>query len=876
MARPLDELLRRREPGSEEATEARWARVTEIVDGALRRPDARERERYLRSACAGDPELRREVDELMRFESEDSGILAGPLLAGSVPAAPAPAGARLPAPDGGKADSLPAPATSQPRNPELEPGREIGPYTVERMLGEGGMGVVALAYDPELDRHAALKLLRCEHVSRELLRRFETERRVLARLDHRNIARIFDAGTLGSEGSDGGPLPYFAMEVVEADPTDAWCDRRRLTISQRLRLVLKVCDALGYAHRNLTVHRDLKPSNLLVTEDGEPKLLDFGIAKELDPLADAEATRTGHQPLTPAYASPEQVRGRPVTVATDVYSLGVLLYRLLCGHPPYLLDGDQLENVRAVCEHEPPPPSTRATLTLDVWRDGTPEAVPPTVLAHARGSEPRQLRRRLQGDLDSIVARAMAKDPDERYRSMEELAADLRRHLDGRPVSARGATALYRAGKFVRRHRWRLALTALVATAVLAGSTAWLESRRRVRAVELERQHAAEQATQAERQAETLTLFARNLVRAVDPDASGGRPLSAREILERGREQALNSLDDQPELLAHQLEALGLAYQSLGDLAAARPLLVESLRLRRSVYRGGALSGGRADGDHRLVARGLNNLAALDYNAGDHPRAERLYRLSLAMKRRLGQAPKDVATVESNLATLLTFRGELAEAETLYRQALETRRRAYGPKSRDVANSFRSLGNVLYLQGKFAAAEAMLRQALELRRAAGGPRSTAVASVLSLLGRVQQARGRLDAAAATLRQVLAIRREILGTEHLHVALTRKDLASVLFELGDDATAEELWQQALRVLRAEKPADSWELADADSQLGARLTARGELAQAEPYLRTSYQTLRRARGEHSLYTRQALERLEALHRARGAREPVSTDD
>ena len=841
--------LRLEEPRDDETTSARWTRVTEIVGGALERPDARERRRYLHSACDGDRELRREVEALLRFEDVDSAILAGPLLGSRAEAGAIDTDAETPV--------MPAPAAPAPAlegsAPEL--GQTIGPYRVERILGAGGMGVVALAYDPELDRRVALKLLRRDGVSDELLRRFETERRVLARLDHPHIARIFDAGTISSGDDDVASQPWFAMELVEGEPIDTWCDDRRLSVNDRLRLVLKVCDALAEAHRNLVVHRDLKPGNILVTRAGEPKILDFGIAKDLDTLTDTTLTRDG-QPLTPAYASPEQVRGQPVTVATDVYSLGVLLYRLLCGHPPYLLDGDQVENLRKLCFEEPPPPSARATITLEVWRDGQPVAVTPTTLAQARDSEPAALRRRLRGDLDSIVGTALAKEPAARYRSMEQFAADLRNHLEGRPVDARQATALYRGAKFARRHRWRLAAAAVVAAALIAGVLGWLA---RNRAIE-EQRRVAEQATQAEQQADVLTLFARNLVRAVDPDASGGRRLSAREILERAREQALASFEGEAELLGHQLEALGLAYQSLGDLDAARPLLEESLRLRRSVY-----SGPGGDPDHRLVARGLNNLAALYYVAGDRDPAERLYREALEMRQRLGQPPEELAKVESNLATLLTFRGEYAEAEALYRRVLDTRRRVWGPDDRDVANSLRSLGNLLYLKGDFEAAESAAREALKLRIVHDGPRSTGAASTLSLLGRVQHARGQLEEAAETLTQALEIRLEILGEDHLHVAFTHKDLASVRFELGDDAAAEELWQQAIRVLRARKPEGCWELADADSQVGGRLAARGQLEEAEPLLRGSYETLRKLRGEASLYARQARERLEAFEAA-----------
>ncbi len=821
MMRWLERLRRPSPSGVRVPTQVRWAWVTEIVDGAARRPDRRERARYLHQACAGDGELRREVEHLLRFEEADNALLAGALH-----------------------DGRPSAEAKTPTAPALEPGEQLGPYRVEQWIGDGGMGAVALVYDPRLERHVALKLIRRERVSDEMLRRFEIERRLLARLDHPHIARIFDTGTL----ADG--RPYFTMEHVVGEPIDVFCDRRRLPVAERLRLVLAVCDALAEAHRNLVVHRDLKPSNILVTDGGEPKLLDFGIAKELDALADSAATRTGHQPLTPSCPSPEQVRGRPVGVASDVYSLGVLLYRLLCGHPPYLLDGDQFENIRKICEEEPPPSSTRTVLSLEVWKDGAPSTIPPDELAGARASEPNALRRRLRGDLDAIAGKALAKDPKDRYRSMERFVEDLCRHLDGLPVAARTATAGYRAAKFLRRHAWRLTAAALVAAALTVGAVAWLAGQQRLRATVAKERRASESAEQAELQAEALTGFARNLMLATDPDASGGGPLAPRQILDRGQAQARESLRDQPEALAHQLEAIGLSYQALGDLDAAGEQLEESLRLRRSVY--GA--------DHRLVARGLNNLAALVHVAGDRRRAERLYRLALDMKRRLGQPPEELARVESNLASLVFFRGDYAEAEALYRQVLETRLRIYGPDDVDISNSLRSLGTLLFCKGDFEAAEAPLLRALTLREREYGPRSTRVAAVWSSLGRVLHARGRLDEAVEALERALGIRVTRLGSGHLHVALTRKDLASVYFDRGEDAVAEMLWGQALPVLRAKKPADSWELADAESQLGARLAARGRFDEAEVCLRDSYEALKSSRGEQAVYTRRAFRRLE----------------
>ncbi|MEM7586405.1 MAG: tetratricopeptide repeat protein [Acidobacteriota bacterium] len=845
---------RQQSRAEEENTQARWQRVTRIVDGALRRPDRRERERYLRKVCDGDRELRQEVEELLGFEDEDSGILGGPMFGPQELTDPSSADAD--ALDIDSSATTPPARSSSSEQPSsdadadsvstltsatLRPGQQVGPYRVERLLGKGGMGVVALAHHAELDRNVALKVLRAHLISEEALQRFHRERRVLARINHPNVAKIYDVGS-----EDG--LHYFAMEYIEGERIDAYCDRHRLTVDQRLRLVLLVCDALAEAHRNLVVHRDLKPSNLLVTADGTPKLLDFGIAKELEPRDEVAITLTGRQPMTPAYASPEQVRGLPVTVATDVYSLAVVLYRLLCGHAPYLLDGDRFENERAICEKEPPLPSTRAMLTRETWRDGSPQSIPPETAAEQRRLEPRALRRRLQGDLDAIVAKALAKEPNERYRSMERFAEDLERHLDGLPVASRQATLRYRSGKFLRRYRRRLVAASLAATLLLGVGGVVAMSRHQVQAGEAARQQAADEALIAEQQADAVITFARNLVRGTEP-GSGERVFTPRQLLARGLERARRYFMDRPELLAHQLEAVGLAYQNLDDLERAVPLLAESMRLRRRVY----------SGDHRLLARGINNLAAAYHLAGDRVRAELLYRSALAMKQRLGLPPVDLTKVESNLASLLTFRGEFDEAEARYRKVLEVRREAYVPHSADTAHALRSLGNVAFLKGDFYAAEAQLREALELHRAGGREDSLARAAVLASLGRVLHAQGRLEEAETALAETLAIRRRHLEDDHLHVALARKDLAAVTFDLGEDATAEVLWHHALAVLHERLGEDSWQLADVASQLGARLAAAGRVEEARVCLREGYSTLAAVRGEDAVYTRRALERL-----------------
>ena len=770
-------------------TQERWARVTEIVDGALQRPDPRERRAFLKDACAGDGDLRREVEGLLRFEAVDGAWL--------------PEDERLPEEAfqdrGAGQDPDPDDATTELRPVEedgLAPGDTVGPYRVESVLGAGGMGRVFLAFEPSLERHVALKVIRRDKVSPELIRRFELERRILARLEHPHIARIF--GTGRHRG-----LPFFVMERVRGRPIDQWCDGRRAGVEQRLGLVVQVCEALDEAHRNLVVHRDLKPSNVWVDEDGRPKILDFGIAKDLGPAGEAGQT-TVNQPLSLPFAAPEQVRNRPVSVATDVYGLGVLLYELLCGHPPYLLDGDVFENVRTICEHLPDPPSRRATLNREVWRGGSPHTVAPEETAARRGTEPRKLRRRLQGDLDAVVLKALAKDPAERYRTAADLADEIRRHLEGRPVAARGGGRLYRWGKFLRRRRGALLGLGAVLWSLI-GVHLWLDGERRTRDAELQAQTAAREALEADREAEAVTAFARNLVLAADPDASGRR-LSVADMMARAESEARRVLSDQPTSLAHQLEAMGLVLQSRAAYDPARPLLREALDLRTAAY----------DGDHRLVARSLNNLATLDQQRGDRAAAETGYRAALAMKTRLGQAPEETAKVRANLASLLVFRGAYDEAEPLLLgmlHDLEGRASVRRPPVRraELAAVHRGLANLYYLSRRPEEAEPHAVRAHALRLELFGEHSLKTATTLSLLGRIQQARGALDDAENSFRQVLAIRRRHLQSDHVLIALADKDLAALYFELGEPDVARIHWRRAHTVLARESP-DGWELDD----------------------------------------------------------------
>jgi eukaryotic-like serine/threonine-protein kinase len=422
-------------------TPERWQQVKSVLSAVLE-ADAAERSSYLDNACAEDPSLRSEVEVfLLHEEQARSALMDTPQFSASCE---------------GRDEIL---------NTRI--GHRVGPYRIVEEIGVGGMGEVYRAFraDDQYRKEVAIKMIRAGQDSKFVVARFKNERQALASLDHVNIARLLEGGT-----TDDG-VPYFVMELIEGEPLNDYCDHHRLTTTDRLRMFLQVCAAVQFAHQRLIIHRDLKPSNILVTAEGVPKLLDFGIAKILDPAAAeaAEPTLSLFRPLTPGYASPEQVKGESITTASDVYSLGVLLYELLTGHRPYRVSGHAPHEIaRAICEFEPERPSS--VLWQSDSRDTAGGAgISPASVSTVREGTPEKLSKRLRGDLDSIVLMALRKEPQRRYASVEQYAADIRRHLDNLPVTASKDTVRYRAAKFIRRHKVGFAATTTVVLTLLAG-----------------------------------------------------------------------------------------------------------------------------------------------------------------------------------------------------------------------------------------------------------------------------------------------------------------------------------------------------------------------------------------------------------------------
>ncbi|HEV3456798.1 MAG TPA: serine/threonine-protein kinase [Thermoanaerobaculia bacterium] len=708
--------------------------------------------------------------------------------------------------------------------------RPIGSYKLLQELGRGGMGVVYLAAraDSEYQKRVAIKVIRFGMDEPEVVRYFRRERQILASLDHPHIARLLDGGTT----EDG--LPYLVMEYIQGLPVDKYCDGRRLPIAERLKIFEQVCSAVAFAHRNLIVHRDLKPSNILVTPEGVPMLLDFGIAKLLHPGLSGEAPTATAVALTPEYASPEQARGESVTTASDVYSLGVILYELLAGHRPYRLKTRRsLEVLKAVCEVEPEKPSSAVSRTEEVSEGSETVRITPEEVGWARDVTPEKLRRRLSGDLDNIVLMALRKEANRRYGSVEALSEDVRRYLEGQPVSAGKGTAAYRAGKYVRRHALGVAAAAGIVL-LLAGFavTMAIQSARLAR----ERDHVAQERDKAEK----TSSFLVDLFKVSDPSEAKGNTVTAREILDKGAARIRGELKDKPQVQATLMDTMGKVYESLGLYDKAEGLLRDALQIRR-----------RALGNaHPDVARTMNVLASVLYEKGDYAGAEALFRETLALQRRLlGSEHPDVAKTMNNLAGILGSKGDFAGAEALYRETLALQRKLLGNEHPLVAITINNLASVLDDKGDYAGAEALYRETLASERKLLGNEHPDVAQTMNYLAVVLEDEGDYVRAEALFRETLALRRKLLGNEHPDVAGTMNGLASVLEDKGDYVGAEALFRDTLALRRKLLGKEHPDVAGTMNDLAVVFEDEGDHAGAEALFRDTLALRRKLLGnEH----------------------------
>jgi serine/threonine protein kinase/tetratricopeptide (TPR) repeat protein len=668
----------------------------------------------------------------------------------------------------------------------------IGPYRLLRVIGAGGMGIVYEAeQETPVRRKVAVKLIKRGMDTREVIARFESERQALALMNHPNIEGVYEAGAT-EEGR-----PYFAMEYVQGIPITEYCDKHRLTVRERLRLFIDVCEGIQHAHQKGIIHRDIKPSNVLVTvqnDQAAPKIIDFGVAKAIAQRLTENAvfTEIGQLIGTPEYMSPEQAEmtNLDIDTRTDVYSLGVLLYELLAGSQPFdsteLRKAGLVEIQRKLREDEPPRPSLRIS--------GLGAAS--TTSAANRRLDYRGLQRELKGDLDWITMKALEKDRVRRYETAHGLALDVQRHLDDEPVLAGPPGAAYKVGKLVRRHKRAFVAAACVVLALVIGivGTSWAL----LRAVRAERR-AATEAAEARRQtaiAEAVNGFLNDdLLAAVAPSArrGQGKDVTMRQVLEVSGERIEKASKDggrfanEPLVEASIRKTLGRTYTELGEYGSAEPHLRRALELRL-----------KALGDeHPETLRLTSMLAVLRWRQGRLDEAEILGRQAFEVGRRvLGPDDPDTLTYEMNLASLYRSQGRYPEAEPLHEHNLEARLRTLGPEHPATLDAMGNLGNHFQETGRHEEAEALHRRAFETRRRVQGEKAPSTVSDMNNLANDLALMGRYEEAAPLMGRTLEIKTELYGPDHPSTINSVSNLADLDDELGRDAEAEPLHRQAL--------------------------------------------------------------------------------
>jgi non-specific serine/threonine protein kinase/serine/threonine-protein kinase len=782
----------------------RWSQVRQIFDAVVERPPS-ERPAFLQAACGGDDALVREVQTLLVSHDQAQTFLANPIA--------------------NVAQVIQSTTTFTGSDTRLygdddlgeyEAGYRLGPYELQRRIGRGGMGAVwaAARVDQQFEQHVAIKLVKRGMDSHEILRRFRMERQMLAGLDHPNIARLIDGGST-HEG-----LPYLVMEYVEGTPIDQYCESTQASISERLRLFLEVCAAVQYAHQNLIVHRDIKPGNILVTRDGKVKLLDFGIAKLLRQdfnTTETQLTRADLRPMTLDYASPEQVRGEPITTSTDVYQMGGLLYKLLTNRLPYnVTKGNLMAIQKAILEAEPDKPSAvvltdeqTAIPQSTIKIEAQPQQAPET-----RAKSRQRLRKKLAGDLDTIVLKALRKEPARRYASVEQFGEDIRRYLQGRPVRARGESFGYRATKFIKRNKAGVAATALIAFAMITStvvSTYYANEARRERTI-------------AENRFNEVRKLANFVLLDLDPLLQKG-PTQARQAVVREAIQYLNRLASssggdpslQRELLEGYLvvgDVLGNQFEAnVGETMSA----AESYQKAKSIADALLKSNPNDTAAQRGLARADLRIGDLAQNRAESLRkyseALELFKLLAAREPSNAAAQQDVATAYRRTGfaqyDLGQYTAALASYSTyldLARKRLEREQQSGEPSEdalRDVAFGYESVGKVLGKNNAREEGMSQLRRAIAqyeqiLVRFPGSDRARRDLNLSStLLADLLSASGKDDEAIVIQRKIAGNLENQLQSDPSNHQLQR-DLTAALGRLADTLVKTPRKDEALPV------------------------------------------------------------------------------
>ncbi len=759
-----------------------WRRISRILDEALA-VSGPERAALIGRACGSDDELRARVTRMLAAATSD---------AFETPAAEF------------AADLIDDSVHGEA--PDME-GRRIGAYRIERVLGVGGMGVVYLARrdDGHFEQSVALKLVRAANNDPIAMQRFADERQILADLDHPNLARLLDGGVTG----DGSP--YIAMEYVDGVPITEYCDAHDFGVDERLAIFEKVCNVVDHAHRNLIIHRDLKPTNIFVTKDGTVKLLDFGIAKLLDPARtfDKALTAADSSPLTPEYSSPEQLRAQPVTIASDIYSLGVLLYTLLARRQPYSLVGlSAAERERVVCDNVPVTPSD--------------------AVSHA------PLRKRLRGDLDSIVMMALRKEPERRYATARELAADIGRYRTNRPVAARPDSVGYRMSRFFRRNRASVVAAGLVVSALVAGLgiASW-----QAHVAARERDQAKAEAEK--RQAVSDALL--DIIALADPGDSPVDVAAGKQVLDYAVNRVDAQFASQPDLLSKVLIGIGAGYGHMGEWASAQDLLKRAVVLTRETFGARSLE----------EAEALEALGNSYIHTNDFPRADSLLHECINIRlEHYDENDSILVSDYSGLATIAARQERFEDAERYHQKTVDMRIAEVGPEHVYTAICYNNLATAQSALGKMEEAEANYRHSLEIWEKQK-TRNPDLAEGYHNFAIFLQSQGRARESADFNRKALDVYRE-LGLKGSRYANFLNTLANGLNDTGDFAEAERIVRESMEMNIANLGENNMQVAANHLTLSRALVGLGRYDEALDHARTGYRVFESILGKDHRYT------------------------
>ncbi|QQS35953.1 MAG: serine/threonine protein kinase [Ignavibacteriales bacterium] len=721
---------------------------------------------------------------------------------------------------------------SEKENSAFFIGKYFGRYKVEKLIAKGGMGLVFLGVrDDEVKQNAAVKIINPGVASGTVIKRFQNERQTLANLNHPNISRLLDGGI-----TDDG-IQFLVMEYIEGIPIDEYCDKKKLNTKERLVLFLKVAAAVRYAHQNLVVHRDLKPNNILITENGEPKLLDFGIAKILSPGEESDTlTHKGMWNLTPEYASPEQIKGESITTSSDVYSLGIILYKLLTGHNPYRIKSVFHQDIsRIITQTEPVKPSEVIYQTIEKISDEETTRITPDTISVTREGSVDKLHKKLKGDLDNIVSMAIRKEVERRYSSIEHFAEDVERFLNDKPVKAHEDSWAYRTKKFIKRNKAAVIPAAIIFIIINLGLAGILWQGH---LAAKERDTAKLEAEKSNR----IKSFLLDMISAPDPRKEG-KEVKVIDVINKASGKLQFELSRHPQIEAEIRTMLGNTYQNLGIYNSAESEMNKALEINKKLF------GGKS----KETAMSLKNLGLVYHYEGDYEKTEQFYNASLEMLKEIEETPSfERALVLDAIGSLMTDKGDYEKAEVITKQALTISESIKGPEDPDVAQIKNNLATSLNYLDKLDEADSLYREALRVFRKHYGNYHIQVSRVINNLAFISIFKKEHDKAIPLLEEALNIKIKVLGEDHPDLILAYSNVGSTYHNIGVYDKAEKYMKASVDAGLKNFDENNVNLSRSYMWYGRALEGNGKYEEGIFYLNKAYEIRRNEFGDKNNLT------------------------